>query len=282
MSEEIYLKVGIIQTCIPNNIAWSNSFNMSPIAIEKAWYDIKNGFHSFINHQSELPDIVLLPEYSIPHCYLNDLKRLSTSAEKDMMIIGGLDFYKVSNDIAKNKAVIILPNHWHKEDKKSFNASIIPFGKHYFSNDELSHFKNFNYRGLPEPAAYIIDTKRFGKIGITICSDLYDLERYVIYRGRIQHLLVIAYNRDKETFHHIVNALSRILLCNVVVCNTGFFGDSIAITPYKDRFKRTIFKFDGANLSNSQVIELPVKSLIVAQVESNGIFKSIPPGFHKL
>jgi hypothetical protein len=42
-----------------------------------------------------------------------------------------------------------------------------------------------------------------------------DLERAALYAGRIQHLFVVAYNQDTQSFFHISEALSRIMFCNV-------------------------------------------------------------------
>lgn len=274
-----YLNIGLIQTCIPNKLAWGNSFLMSDIAQKKAWLDIKSGFHNFINHESTFPNIVLIPELSIPLCYISNLKQISYSSGKDVLIIGGLDFVEFEKNSVHNKAIIIIPEHWLDPSRKSYRAVIYPFGKQFFSNKEQNHIRDHKKELFPMPLPYIIQTNVFGNFGIVICSDIYDIDRYSIYRGRIQHLLIIAYNKDKRTFFHIANSLSRLLLCNVVICNTGFFGDSLSISPYYDSFKRTIFRLDGSSLSNSQVFKLPVKSLIYAQYKNSKDFKSIPPGF---
>jgi hypothetical protein len=104
-----------------------------------------------------------------------------------------------------------------------------------------------------------------------------------LYRGRIQHLFVLAYNPDLTSFQHIAEASARLLFCNVVICNTGFYGGSLAISPYYEPIRRTIFQQSGANLFTSQSFDLEVSSL--AKHQEGGLenekkkWKSLPAGF---
>lgn len=127
---------------------------------------------------------------------------------------------------------------------------------------------------------YLVDAGQYGKMGLAICADFYDIERFTIYRGRIQHLFIIAYNKDVKSFYYLAEAISRIVFCNVVICNTGFYGGSIAFAPYKDDYKRYVYKHEGGNLYTNQIVLLPVASLFKAQIgKDNDKFKSCPPGY---
>jgi hypothetical protein len=141
-----------------------------------------------------------------------------------------------------------------------------------------------------DPTYYLFDGLEIGRFGVAICYDLLDLERAALYAGRIQHLFVIAYNRDTQSFLHMSEALSRVMFCNIVICNTGFYGGSLAVAPYYKPWKRTIYKHEGAELATYQVVSLPVSSLIDAQsgnrIEeppegTSYLFKSPPPHLHE-
>ena len=82
----------------------------------------------------------------------------------------------------------------------------------------------------------------------------------------------------------MAEAISRLVFCNVVICNTGHYGGSIAFSLYKEDYKRYIYKHEGAKLYTSQVISLPVADLHKAQQNAASPqakkFKSAPPGYN--
>ena len=86
-----------------------------------------------------------------------------------------------------------------------------------------------------------------------------------------------------KSFYFLADAISRIVFCNVVICNTGFYGGSIAFAPYKDEYKRYVYKHEGGNLYTNQIVLLPVASLFEAQHnENDDRFKGRPPGYKAL
>lgn len=129
---------------------------------------------------------------------------------------------------------------------------------------------------------YIVDLAGYGKLGVSICADFYDIERYAIYKGRIQHLLIIANNKDVKSFYFLAEAISRLVFCNVVICNSGHYGGSVCFTPAKHEFERYSYKHEGHDLFTTQIVSLPVDALWKAQSENEDAlkeFKNPPPGY---
>lgn len=283
-----YLKIGFIQTVFDPEIAWdktSHEVTMMPIVQNIVWEQIKEGF-SDLNDSVDKPNIVVLPELTIPLARRDDLIELCKAT--NMAIIAGLDFQLVPPNSVENKALIIVPNNWNEIGKRSTAASVYYFGKMYFSNDEIEFFTDPMIEKQPfkHPNAYVVDAGPYGKFGVAICSDFFDIERFVIYKKNIHHLLVISYNKDTSSYYFLAEAISRLVYCNVIICNTGFYGDSLVFAPYKKEYKRIIYRHQGQKLFNTQIVKLPVKSLDAAQKgaelkikEDKRLFKSPPPGY---
>ncbi|WP_435522673.1 hypothetical protein [Chryseobacterium indoltheticum] len=117
----------------------------------------------------------------------------------------------------------------------------------------------------PEQNMYIFQTKNFGNFGIMICSDIFDIERMLLYQTKIHHLFIISLNKDLNTYFAMAESLARMLYCNVVICNTGYYGGSVVISPYEDNNKRTVYKYQGQNMFNTHIVNIPVDSLDIAQ-----------------
>lgn len=284
------LNVGLIQTTLDSSIAWNHdslSLRMNEFEAERIWQEIKNGI---MNIESVSPTIkskiILLPEFSLPLEYERELSQIAKST--GAVIITGLDFIVSALEekkIVENKAFIIVPNSW-PNSRRSTSTSKFYFGKHFFSNPEINLFgENFERKG--NLSMYILDAGDYGNIGVAICADFFDIERFVIYKGRIHHMFVIAHNKDVNSFYFLAEAIARLVFCNVVICNTGYYGGSIVFSPFKDLYKRYIYKHEGGKLFTSQVLSLPVKDLDEFQKDPNlslrndkeRKFKSLPPNY---
>lgn len=275
-----YLKIGLIQTVIDGDLAWGPpDLRMHPSIEDGVWCEIKKGFRS-LNNCGEPPQLIILPELSIPHGYHNDLIKLARST--GAVVIAGMDFETVGPDKVMNRAIIVVPQNW-PEPRWSRNAKVFFFGKTFFSEEEKKLFTKYNpqYTPLPDPTTYIIEAGPFGNIGVAICSDIFDIDRFVVYKGRIHHMIVISHNQDTLSFYYLAEAIARLIYCNVVICNTGYFGDTLVFSPYREAYKRTIYRHEGAGLFSSQVVNLPVNSLESAQkgLDTDNLYKKRPPGY---
>ncbi|WP_454758820.1 hypothetical protein [Caulobacter segnis] len=278
---EEYLRVGIIQTTVDSASAWGSTLNMSTIEEERVVSEIQQHLAS-LALEIPKPDIVLMPEVTVPLGFVGRLKRISK--QMNSIIIAGLDFSPISGSdtkSAQNRAAIIIPNRWG--DGHSSKVTIRYVGKTYPSFEEETSLNHHGYEFHSIPEIWVFDAGKFGRFGVVICFDLLDLERVATYRLQIQHLFVLAYNKDATTFDHAAEAMARMIYCNVVICNTGYYGGSIAVSPYKRPERRMIYRHSGSKLSTSQTIELPVKSLFEAQSDTwpagkDREFKALPPG----
>jgi len=280
-----YLRIGLIQTSIDQDLAWdlveNTQINMSLTEELRVWSEIKKGI-SYLKSEPENnhPHIVILPELTVPLSKEYELQKIASKI--GAVIIAGLDFSE-NNESVENKAVVIIPKLWPKTPSYGI-ARKFYFGKTFFSYSENNFFNKKNRVGKPWPAMYILDAGAYGTIGVAICSDFFDIERFMIYKGRIQHMLVIAYNKDVKSYYFLAEAISRLVYCNVAICNTGYYGGSMVFSPHSDDYKRYIYKHEGGKLFATQIVNLPVKSLYDEQksdseIDENKTFKAKPPGY---
>lgn len=289
---EEYIKIGIIQIKLNPHYTWVDNYGnvtsrMNSMSERIARNQIRKGFKD-LHDMSDTPQIVLLPEYSIPHGVRKFIKKCALSL--NTVTIGGMDLF-VSGSSVTNKGLIVMPNNW-LTPRMALASHDYLFGKKYFSEIELKWFNDIRKEGIPDENHYLFDLGPYGVMGVAICSDFYDIERFIIYRGRIHHLVIIAYNKDRRSFDALAHAISRLLFCNVIICNSGFYGGSLAYSPYHKDYKRTVYQNIGSNLFSTQIIKLPVKDLDEEQQLANEQFQQNiinnnsrefkwPPGYRK-
>lgn len=281
--KEDYLRIGLIQTSLDQDLAWDSHAD-TPITMSiweelRIWNEIKKGF-SYLKSEKEnnRPHIIILPELTIPLSREIELQKIASKI--GAVIIAGLDFHEHGSTI-ENRALVLIPKSWpHIPSYGGVNKFY--FGKTFFSYEEKVYFNKKNKTGKPWPAMYILDAGGFGRIGVAICSDFFDIERFLIYRGNIHTMIVISYNKDVKSYYFLAEAISRLVYCNVVICNTGFYGGSMVFSLYKEEYKRYIYKHEGGKLFTTQILNIPIKSLHEAQVsvsDEDGVFKAKPPGY---
>lgn len=280
---EQYLKVGIIQTSLDSRIAWRHSPTIASNEESYVWKQVKTALRS-LSRGPDKPDIILMPELSLPRGYINDLKRLSCKI--GAIVIAGLDYKKdYQRKMVMNQGVVFLPQRW-PEKQPSKGAKEFYFGKTYPAPGEIRKLKEVKWGFEGDARLWLFDIGPYGRFAVCICYDFMDVERYIMYRNKIHHLFVLAYNRDIDSFYHIAETITRTVYCNVVVCNTGHFGGSVAVAPYYKPKLRTVYRHEGKDLFTFQTVQLPIDALERAKqgrIQDYGepLFKSLPPGVPK-
>ena len=288
------LRVGVIQTTIDSRRAWPpGAFpTISDEQDEHAWKQTCKALRSFYDYEKELrPRLIVFPELSLPRTRIEAFEHLV--AALNVIAVTGVD-YKVDHitKTARNEGLVFVPSGFYRSNPSRY-CTRIPFGKTYGSPGEIDHLRKLNppWSFGQDFNVYVFECGSYGTVGVSICYDFMDVERALMYRGQIQHLLVLAYNQDLKMFRALADALSRTVFCNVVVCNTGYFGGSLVVSPYREEFRRTLYAHDGHGLFSTQVVPLPVRDIIWAQTleddkinkpRDQRLFKDPPPGYQEM
>nr|WP_319484747.1 hypothetical protein [uncultured Cohaesibacter sp.] len=279
------LRVGIVQTSLDYNnawdqsAAWPGSVQISLLEEIRAKKEIRHHLASLRGFEHPA-DIVLLPELSVPVGYEN---KLIKAAEKlESIVIAGLDYKVESSDPRKvsNEAIVIVPSKINGK-RIAASTSVRRVGKTYAAPQEAAALEKGAIEFVPNPTVWLFKSDDFGDFGVAVCYDFMDLDRISMYRTKIQTLFILAYNRDTTSFHHMAESISRTVFCNVVVCNCGYYGDSLAVSPFREAYERTVYRHSGQKLPTAQIVELPLESLRLLQNGSakSGKFKNLPPGY---
>ena len=142
------LKIGFIQVNFNSDLTWGPesdiTLHMKPDVEDFVWQEIQKGFHKMVNHHMK-PDIIILPELTVPHSYVQKLRKLAS--EINAVTFAGIDWFVDSyRREVKNKAIMIVPNHWNTS-LKSYSSNITYLGKNNPSNGEkmtIFHFDKTN------------------------------------------------------------------------------------------------------------------------------------------
>lgn len=280
---EKLLNIGIIQAIVDSNLAWSDTPQMDVYEANAIWRQIQAAFASFQEmSDTKKPDIVVIPELAVATYFESRIK--SYAQKIGAIVVAGLDFKQYDNNRVSNRAIFYVPRDWpHGKQVGKVKAIFFYFGKHFASREEMKIIKqDWNMFFVACNEFYIVDLAEYGKLGVSICADFYDIERYAIYKGRIQHLLIIANNKDIKSFYFLAEAISRLVYCNVVICNSGHYGGSVCFTPAKHEYQRYSYKHEGHDLFTTQIVSIPVDALWKAQSEDMDAlsgFKNPPPGY---
>lgn len=284
------LRIGVIQTSLHAEAAWVDDqtgnwrkcVRMSLTEEGRAMKEIRH-YLSSLRGVERQPDIVLLPELSVPLGFEYRLKRAAEKLES--IIIAGLDYRIHARAViptVSNEAVVIVPRRLRGR-QIAHRTEVRRVGKTYPAPGEkrkLQSITGASVAFMPHPVVWIFESPDLGKFAVAICYDFLDLDRIVMYRNRVQTLFILAYNQDTTSFDHLAEALSRMLFCNVVVCNCGQFGGSLAVSPFREAYLRSVYRHSGQGLPHAQLIQLPLATLAAHQQgQQSRDFKSLPPGF---
>lgn len=274
------LSIGVIQTTLDYEKAWSKNPRISISQDNHAWHEIRKAIRALSNHE-EQPKIILLPELALPRTRLDDFERMMCSL--NAIGIVGVDYrLDYSRHEIRNEGLIVVPKNLWKS-RPSRHGSRVWFGKNVPAPAEESNFPKYSppWSFIGDSNVYVFDAGPFGRIGVSICYDFMDIERALIYRGKIHHLIVIAYNKDVKMFEALAVSLSRTIFCNVIVCNTGHYGGSLLVSPFHDAHKRIGYSIDGPEMFSIQRVKLFVRALDDAIRGEDGgkLYKHLPPGY---
>lgn len=143
---------------------------------------------------------------------------------------------------------------------------------------------DFGYLNSQETPRPVFQHGKF-QFGVLICNELTDIAFRASYRGKVDALFAVEWNKDLKTFSPLVEATANDVHCFVVQVNNREYGDSRIRIPAKDDWKRDVVRLQGGENDYAVVGELDVPELRMFQSHhrsatgQNAKFKPVPTGF---
>jgi len=187
-------------------------------------------------------DLIIWPELSVHPDDMDILKHLAQKTHA--IVLAGIVFeHQPRIKGPNNRALWIVPKKHNGNQKELMRYQ----GKWHMMGDEhkLGIQPWRPYQFMLELMHSQFPLADGFKLTSAICYDATDIKLSADLAAKSNALLIPALNRDVNSFDAMVEALHYHMYQPVVLVNTGEFGGSYAMAPYKDRHHRLIAHSTG-------------------------------------
>jgi hypothetical protein len=224
-------------------------------------------------------DLIVFPELSVNPEDTDVLVQLSQKTHA--IVVAGLGFLKsVPTESTRNCALWIVPRK-HNGNRNEVHRLQ---GKHHLTPAErkagISSWRP--YQLIIELKHPDFREKDGFALTAAICFDSTDIALSADLRDKTHALLVPALNKDVGTFDSMVEALHYHMYQHVVLVNSGEYGGSYAMAPYRERHERLIAHSSGADQVSINTFKMNMfdfrRDGLGESMQSGKAKKSVPAG----
>lgn len=277
--------VVIVLGNLHTDLDWSRSAAKGkPIRSSERIRRLGHVINAAINHRhqsgrSGLETLLVLPELSLPLRWLRPLA--ARLAGERLSFIAGLEYQPVPTGVVNEAVGVFAPGY--------NAAAVCLWPKSLPAREEAKELADCGVLFVEHPAStpLVVHTE-YGALSTLICSELLDVRIRGSLRGRVDLLVVPAWNRDTATFDHTIQTTANDLHCYVALSNNAAYSDCRVQVPSKERYERDagrlICRKQDLTLS-SKVDIAALRSFQVASLNNTtadpdpNSFKPIPPGY---
>lgn len=231
------------------------------------------------------PHYLILPELAIPaDWFVVVAKKL---AYHRVSLIAGVDYLQgaakqvsdevwcsLVSDLFENKNESIVVRY-----RKSKPALHEEYSLFYGSGTKFGDVENSCPVVIKHGDLKTEDNIRFS---VLICSDLLDIKKRAELRGKVDLLVVPAWNKDTATYESLVNASAYDIHAYIALCNSREYGDSILRAPAKEPYRRDAIRIKGGDSDFFVVGTIDIRQLREFQSANRSpdkCFKPVPTGY---
>lgn len=292
-----HIKVTVGQAVHPGSFdQWLNPHNRLRLIEPERQLDYF--FKAVETARNDGADFLLFPELFFPRQFI--AKHLKAVCEENhFVIISGLEYgpkyAKPADRLTplRNEAIVAIPpslnRNGNDKSPKRKECRLVSIPKILAAEEEEQHLHRHGFTFRKGNKVYVFENTSLGNWAVLICSDFMILPVHLLLQSRIHTLFVLAYNKDMSGFASIADTVQRLLMCNVVICNMGNYGSSLAYSPYRDRHKRNKLHVVGNDVEVAVTVKLPLDEIVRVQSgeilkddKGNQSFIKLPPDYGKV
>ena len=225
-------------------------------------------------------DILVLPELSVPHQWLDLL--VGQSKKHQMAIIAGVEYYHDNDGYVYNCVATILPFRMRNGRTAAINIRI----KNHYSPHERKVLEGYRYK-IPSSKLYCLFHWRKVFFSVYNCFELADINDRSLFKAKVDFIVATELNRDVNYFADIAGSWVRDIHCFFIQVNTSHFGDSCIMQPSKSETCKMVSVKGGKN-STILVEDLEIDRLRSFQLKEHitqmddSTYKLTPPDFSRI
>jgi predicted amidohydrolase len=227
--------------------------------------------------RSGLATLLLLPELSVPRRWIRPLA--DRLIAEDVSFVAGLEYARLGGGVV-NDALGVFAAGFHA-------AAVCRWRKTRPAREEAAMLIGKKVKFIEHsPTSILVVNTDVGAFSVLICSELLDLTVRSHLLGRIDLLLVPAWNKDTATFDHTVQTVANDLHCYVAVANNAMFSDCRLQTPSDVRYRRDACRLICRDEDEVISVRVDIDALRTFQrvslddaANDPAGFKPIPPGY---
>jgi len=229
-----------------------------------------------IRHRKKRPTVLVLPELSLPRNLLRALAH--RLIQEDVSLVAGLEYGSTPSGVVNEAVGVFAPGFKV--------AAVWWWPKSLPARAEYQELMNLGVTFVQHPGSSVAVNTDFGAISTLICSELLDVRLRAKLLGRIDLLIVPAWNKDTVTFDHTVQTTANDLHCYTAVANNALFSDCRVQVPSEKRYLRDACRLISRADDGTIAVVVSAESLRKFQLASLADptlkfpgFAPLPPGY---
>jgi hypothetical protein len=241
------------------------------------------------------PDYLVLPELCLPRRWFSRIAyKLSQSK---VSLVSGIEYLHWSGSLEEPQRHFGLARRSSLYVSNQLRASLVTDALGYrtyvtyeqektlpalLEERELWSIGKKTLNPFREPIKCVIAHGNF-RFGLLICSELTDLALRGQFRGAVDALFVLEWNKDIDTFAALIEASALDIHCFAIQSNNRLYGDCRVRAPYREAFRRDVARLKGGEDDYFVTARLDIEALRAFQSRlrspDTGEFKPLPDGF---